>query len=238
MKKMTSLKLIQLIIFLLITFGNIFLILFDSETRYFVASNKHVLIVYLFLWLTLILSFVFMFLDYQLFTRFRRNVSQLNRAAHADTITGIPNRFSCDSLIEKYMGAPLPANIGCVMIDITNIIEINNSWGREAGDRAIRQFSDTLHLVAAGQCFIGRNGGNKFIALFENCSKEQLEAFVERLRFQIDQTNSKEDSFHILYKYGLAYHDAYSDQQSATQITDLISRANSQIYQDEQKGMN
>lgn len=230
MKKMTTLKLIQLAVFLLITGISMVLIVFDPDTRNYVGKNPHILVVCLLLWITLVLSFVFIYLDYHTFTGFRRNVKKLNQVAHADMVAGIPNRFSCDSLIEKYIGAPLPANIGCVMIDITNIIEINQEYGREAGDHAIRQFSDALHLVVAGQCFIGRNGGNKFIALFENCDKEQLENFVERLHSQIVESNNEDSNVKIHYKYGLAFHGVDSNTPENMQITDLISNANNQIY--------
>ncbi|MDD2978630.1 MAG: GGDEF domain-containing protein [Hespellia sp.] len=229
MKKMNFYKTIQLILFIIITLLSLFLILLDPDTRSFVAKNSHILVICVMLWITLVLAFVFLFLDFYLFSHFRRNVKQLNQIAHADSIAGIPNRFSCDSLIEKYIGSPLPPNMGCIMIDLTNIIEINKIAGRKEGDRAIRLFSDTLHLAAAGQCFIGRNGGNKFIALFENCREDQLRTFMERFNDQINQVNAKEVITPIEYKYGAAFHSS-DPAEALVGITDLIAHANNRIY--------
>ncbi|MDD3278199.1 MAG: diguanylate cyclase [Lachnospiraceae bacterium] len=229
MKKMNEVKLIQLILFSILTILSIVLILLDPGTRNYVAKNSHILVICVILWVTLILSFVFLYLDFHLFSIFHKNVTQLDHVAHADTISGIANRFSCDSLIEKYIGAPLPANMGCVMIDITNIIDINKKFGRQAGDDAIRRFSDTMHLVAAGQCFIGRNGGNKFIALFENCSAKQLTGFVDRLHAQLHQFNLQPDIPHIHCQYGVAFHSD-ADSEANDSITDLIASANRRIY--------
>lgn len=229
MKKMNLFKVIQLVVFVVLTILCIALVLVDPGTRNYVAKNDHIRIICMMLWLVLLLSFVFLFCDFYLFSHFRRNVKRLNQAAHADIIAGIPNRFSCDSLIEKYIGSPLPADIGCVMIDLSNIIEINQLHGREAGDAAIRHFSDTLHLVAAGQCFVGRNGGNKFIALFENCTQEQLNHFIERLNQQMKLANNHSHTLPIQYKYGIAFHGS-DPSEADLGITDLISKANSRIY--------
>ena len=229
MKRFNFFKAAQLLLFLIITGFCLALILFDPQTRNFVAKNEHIRLICSMLWIVLVLSFIFLFVDFQLFSGFQRSIKNLDQAVHADTITGIPNRFSCDSLIEKYIGEPLPPNMGCIMIDLTNIIDINNAYGREAGDDAIRQFSEMLHLVSAGLCFVGRNGGNKFITIFENCEKIQLVQFLNRLNEQMAIANRQGTAPVIRYKCGTAYHDG-TKNDGIEQITELISLANRRIY--------
>lgn len=229
MKKLNIYKTIQLLILIAVTILCFVLILFDSDTRNYVAKNSHLLTICLMLWLLLILSYLFLFLDFHLYTNVQRNVKQLDKIAYADSIGGIPNRFSCDSLIDKYIGSPLPPNMGCIMIDLTNIIEINNEYGRDTGDNVIRLFSELLHLAAAGQCFIGRNGGNKFIALFEDCTRDQLDLFMERFHGQIEQANTKAVLPVIHYEYGIAFHGT-DPAEADLGITELIAHANNRIY--------
>lgn len=230
MKKMNLYKTLQLIILTALTVLCVALILCDPGTRNYVAKNSHILVICVLLWILLLISYIFLFLDFHLYAHFRQNVKHLDKIAHADSIAGIPNRFSCDSLIEKYIGSPLPPNMGCIMIDLTNIIEINEEYGREIGDEVIRVFSETLHLVAAGQCFIGRNGGNKFIALFENCTQEQLVHFLERFHRQMEQANIHANNLPVIhYEHGAAFHSA-SPQEADLSITELIAHANNRIY--------
>ena len=66
----------------------------------------------------------------------------------------------------------------CITLDITNLKEINRSYGHLRGNDLIREFSLILQTASSGLCFVGRNGGNEFIALFENCSREKLKTFL------------------------------------------------------------
>ncbi|MDD3218020.1 MAG: diguanylate cyclase [Lachnospiraceae bacterium] len=228
MKKINRIKTAQMIIYIILTITCIIMVAGNSETRNLVAKNPYLLTICSIFWLMVVINFLFLFLDFYHFANLHKSMRRLNKAAYADSITGIPNRFSCDSLIEKYIGKPLPANIGCIMLDITNLIEINQELGRENGDAAIRQFSDILHLLSAGVCFVGRNGGNKFIALFENSTLEQLIEFSERLDEEMAIQNDITNLVPVKYQYGIAYHG--EDDSRAVSITDLIAQANKKIY--------
>ncbi len=75
-------------------------------------------------------------------------------------------------------------------------------------------------------CFVGRNGGNKFIALFENCTAQKLATFLERVESKVSLYNENSESAPIVYKYG----SAYRENESVRTITDLIALSNHRIY--------
>ena len=58
--------------------------------------------------------------------------------------------------------------------------------------RGIRRFGDILREASAGLCFVGRNGGNKFMALFEDCDDEKLNAFLTRVQQSVEKHDSKQ----------------------------------------------
>ena len=231
MKKLNLFKTIQLIVMIVLTVICIVLIVMNPDVFHYVNKNADIRLICTLLWAILGLSFLFIFFDFCFFSSFRKDMNTLDSVAHADQVAGIPNRYSCDTLIEKYQGKPLPADIGCIMIDLTNLGEINQLYGREQGNISIREFSQTLHMVSAGLCFIGRNGGNKFIALFENSSQEQLERFIDRLDQKMTAFNADPESHPINYKYGMAF---YHYDIGISSITDLIALANRRIYNKEQ----
>ena len=227
MKKLNIFKTIQLVVVMILTGVCLYMIVMDPDVFNYVNKNANVRTICSLLWVVLGLSFLFLFFDFCFFSSFKRDLTELDNVAHADRVAGIPNRYSCDTLIDKYKGKALPANTGCIMIDLTNIGEINKLYGRDQGDASIRAFSQTLHMVSAGLCFIGRNGGNKFVALFEDSSEEQLNRFTQRLDQKMESLNADPELHPITYKYGVAFYNYNKDISS---ITDLIALANKRIY--------
>lgn len=168
MKKFDFYKTIQLISFICVTAFALFTIFTDKELYHLIAANTHIRTLCIILWISLGLSFFFIFMDFSLFSSFKREYREMDFALSSDPVSGIANRYSCDSVIEKYLDKPLPHGVGCIMFDLTNIREINQLYGHIQGNELIREFSGILQSTSLNICFVGRNGGNKFLALFEN----------------------------------------------------------------------
>lgn len=227
MKKFDRYKTIQLIIFVLLAGISLLIILTDPELYQMIANNTHVRALCILLWVAFVLCFLFIFMDFSLFSTFKKDYRELDFAVSSDPVSGIANRYSCDSMIEKYLDQPLPRNIGCVMFDLTNIGEVNQSHGHVAGNELIHDFSGILQASSLNLCFVGRNGGNKFLALFENCTTQKLNTFLTRVSDRVDDYNDDPDSLPILYQYGTAYRE----DDSVETITDLIALSNRRIYE-------
>lgn len=227
MKKFDRYKTIQLIIFVLLAGISLLIILTDPELYQMIANNTHVRALCILLWVAFVLCFLFIFMDFSLFSTFKKDYRELDFAVSSDPVSGIANRYSCDSMIEKYLDQPLPRNIGCVMFDLTNIGEVNQSHGHVAGNELIHDFSGILQASSLNLCFVGRNGGNKFLALFENCTTQKLNTFLTRVSDRVDDYNNDPDSLPILYQYGTAYRE----DDSVETITDLIALSNRRIYE-------
>ncbi|PWJ47230.1 diguanylate cyclase domain-containing protein [Faecalicatena contorta] len=228
MRKLDIFKTIQLIVYIILTGLCVFRVMTDSEVYHYIATNSSIRMICVLLWVVLGVSFLFLFIDFSFFSSFKRDYRDLDFAVHSDPLSGIPNRFSCDALIEKYMDQPLPEDIGCIMFELSNIGEINRLYGHIEGNALIKDFSNILKTASINLCFIGRNGGNKFIALFEEGSEKKIETFLERIYFKVDSHNSGSDTRPIKYKYGRAFHEG----TEVSTITDLVALANKRIYND------
>ena len=224
-KKFELVKTIQLIIFFGITAVGLAIIFTNDELYQMVGNNASVRILCVLLWLTMALSFVFIFWDFTTHSSFKKDYRELDYAVYNDHIAGIANRYSCDAMIAKYMDHELPKTIGCVMLDISNIREINEQYGHIGGNAAIQDFSNILHLSSLGICFVGRNGGNKFMALFEECEEGKINTFLTRLNQKLESYNSQEGSAPIHYAIG----SAFNKDEKVTQVTRLISLADRRL---------
>lgn len=227
MKKLDIAKTIQLIVFIIVALVCAVLILLNPELYHMIAADSRVRLICGLLWLVLFISFLFIFLDFSLLSSWKKDFRELNYAVHSDPVAGIANRFSCDAIIEKYLDQPLPENMGCVMFDLTNISEINRDYGHIQGNILIRDFSNILRMTSLNLCFVGRNGGNKFIALFEDTDRKRIDMFLSRVEQKVAEHNAIANTYPIKYQYGIAFHDGVA----APTVTDLIALSFKRINQ-------
>lgn len=228
MKKFDILKTIQLVLFIVLAAAGVLLILTDRELYQMIANNTHIRALCILLWATLVLSFLCIFMDFNHLFTLKKDYRELDFAVASDPVAGIANRYSCDSIIEKYLDKPLPSNIGCIMFDLTSIEKANRIWGHLKGNELIHAFSSILQSSSVNLCFVGRNGGNKFLALFENCSTQKMDTFLSRVEKKTANHNADSSLPPIQYQYG----SAYLENEEIQTITDLIALSNRRIYHD------
>ena len=233
MKRFHSSKMVQLVILILLTLVSLFALL-QPEVKQFVFSSTAATLLFLVVWLVLLISFIFLLVDFNVISSMKLDYNDLYGAAYADQISGMPNRFSCDTLIEKYYDQDLPADIGCVMIDLSNLTKVNHQYDRKVGNQMLKDFSDILTASAISLCFVGRNGGNKFLSIFEDCTEKKLQIFLSRIDKKVEEHNTQPDSVAIEYKTG----SALNTKEGLTQIDQLISLANKRISEafDDKRG--
>lgn len=225
MKKYSLYKTIQLILMIAVSAAVIIWVFPHSEVFHLLANDPTYKILAAAVWGVLLLSFLFIFLDYTFFFNYKKDYKEMELAASSDPVSGIANRFSCDVLIEKYMDKPLPNDIGVIMINLTNVNDINRMYGHLQGNMTIRDFSNVLRISSSDLCFVGRNGGINFLAIFEHGSQDKMQTFLERVKQRITISNRDVKNIPVEYGYGVAF----SGTDNVGSITELISLANSRV---------
>lgn len=225
MKRFSVFKVIQLSLLIIMSMISVFLLLRPNIKQY-VFSSVPATALFVVIWVILITDFIFILIDLKLISSVKSNYHSLYGVAYSDPLSGIPNRFSCDILIEKYIDSKLPEGIGCIMIDFTNLPDINNTYSHAVGNKTIKEFSDILFSCSLSLCFVGRNGGNKFLAIFEDCTQEKLNSFLRKVKDRVAYHNKKTDAVRIEYRAG----SAINSMEHLSSITELIALANKRIY--------
>lgn len=236
MKKFHILKTIQLILFTGFALICIALALFNKELYHAIANDPTMKLLCGLLWFCFGLVFIFIYMDFNFLATFKKDYYELEHAAHTDLVTDIANRNSLDELIEQYSDQEIPENLGFIMFDLTNIQDINARYSRAQGTALIRDFSNnlkestrqSLEKYSNSKCFVGRNGGIKFYALFENSSKEHMDYFLALLKSNVDRYNVVSPEIPLEYKYGTSFHET----EHVKEIADMIALANSRIYEE------
>lgn len=227
MKRFSTFKIVQLALLVVITLFSIY-ILMQPSVKQFIFSSSAATALFAVIWILMLASFIFLLVDFHLISSIKLNYHNLYDVAYSDQLSGIPNRFSCDTVIEKYYDKDLPEDIACIMIDLTNLPEVNRLYSHTNGNKLLKNFSDILSSASLSLCFLGRNGGNKFLAIFEHADQNKIETFLARVTDRVNQHNKAADAIAIEYRIGVAM----NSKEHLEQITSLIALANKRIYEE------
>lgn len=136
------------------------------------------------------------FLTEEFYSRVTQNIESLEHmqqvrdAAVRDFLTGLGNRrYFFDA------GRPLFANavrknltLVCAMIDIDHFKKVNDTYGHEAGDRAIRHVAEILADRTREADIVARVGGEEFCILAANMGAENAGEVFEGLRKAVEDS--------------------------------------------------
>jgi diguanylate cyclase (GGDEF)-like protein len=144
---------------------------------------------------------------------------RLNKMAYIDKLTGLPNRYSCDLLIESFNDPDKLANAGFILMQIKNLMSVNADTGHANGNWLISEFCSILEEVAEEYGYVGRNGGNEFILLIENCDSTSADLFLLELTKRIHGYNE----MNVGTPMEIAYARVLNSDENKEKISDLIS---------------
>lgn len=223
MKKFNFYKVVHLTIMVIMTAISLYLLL-QSGVREYIFSEKPATILFFVVWVILIANFIFLFIDFNMISEIKLSYHSLYEVAYSDSLASIPNRYSCDTLIDKYADISLPEHVGCLMMSISDLMEVNKQFGRKSGNHLLREFSNILTNCAGSKCFVGRNGGNKFLAVFENSTPDEMDAFLQAVESRVLQFN-RANPLQIKYAVGRAA----NCEEGLDQITRLIALSDNRL---------
>jgi diguanylate cyclase (GGDEF)-like protein len=167
-----------------------------------------------------LIFFVFSILiDFYILSRTASIGRHLNKLAYLDHLTGLPNRYSCDLLIESFNNQYRLPKAGFMLMKISNLDSINDSNGHDNGNWLISEFSSILEDVSEQYGYVGRNGGNEFIILIENCDSTAIDMFLLDLTKRIHGYNE----MNVGTPIEVAYAKVLNCDENAENISDLIS---------------
>ena len=109
---------------------------------------------------------------------------QTEQESHTDPLTGLANRRSLNRQFEAGLvrAARTRETISVVVLDLDRLKEINDTYGHEAGDRALRVVGDVLRSTFRTNDLCARFAGDEFIVVLWDCSAENETRRVEELQ--------------------------------------------------------
>ncbi len=128
----------------------------------------------------------------EFFCRVSQNVDNLDLIgtlqdlATRDFLTGLPNRRHFFDLGAKLFHASPARGLAAAMIDIDHFKHINDTWGHDAGDLAIKAVANAVAQHVRERDLPARFGGEEFVVLAPGLAKDEVPAYFEALRARIE----------------------------------------------------
>ena len=99
---------------------------------------------------------------------------QTQHESHTDPLTALPNRRSLDRQFEAGLAhaAQTQTSASVIVLDLDRLKEINDTYGHEAGDRALRAVGSALASTVRKSDLCARFAGDEFIVVLWDCSPE------------------------------------------------------------------
>ncbi len=109
---------------------------------------------------------------------------QTQHESHTDPLTGLANRRSLDRQFETGLAhaSRIRATIGVVVLDLDRLKEINDTYGHEAGDRALRTIGSVLKATVRQNDLCARFAGDEFVVVLWECPPEHEARRVQELQ--------------------------------------------------------
>ncbi len=101
-----------------------------------------------------------------------------HRASH-DALTGLDNRQGVETKVQRRMALKQPFCV--VMLDLNGFKQINDTYGHQAGDDLLKQFSTELRSASRATDVVGRWGGDEFIVVLDG-NVTEAHSHVERMQ--------------------------------------------------------
>ncbi|MBQ0732411.1 MAG: sensor domain-containing diguanylate cyclase [Oleispira antarctica] len=156
------------------------------------------------------------------------------QAATQDALTGIHNRRGFEILAQKSMAnsARYGWKSALVFLDLNKFKEINDTYGHQAGDQALVDFSRLLTQMVRESDIIARLGGDEFVVMLMNSeeaeAREKVKVFMQELKQYNQQHNQP---YELCASYGIV---EYVPEDHAS-LEELISAADELMYHNKQK---
>lgn len=115
---------------------------------------------------------------------------QMERLAMQDGLTGLLNRRAIEAQVRAELsrvqrqGAPL----SLALLDIDHFKSVNDQYGHEVGDQALRHVARFLSAHVRPYDWAGRWGGEEFLLVLPATDSQEAALVAERLRVGIQET--------------------------------------------------
>ncbi|WP_219095359.1 GGDEF domain-containing protein [Pseudomonas sp. UMAB-40] len=158
------------------------------------------------------------------------------QSALRDPLTDTGNRIAMDQTLQREieMSRRHLMPLSLLMLDIDHFKNVNDNFGHSAGDDVLKGVAASIKNQLRNVDMVFRFGGEEFLILLSNTSREAAAMVGERLRFAAQAQNYKADGNMIELTVSLGCSTLLPGESADS----LLRRADSALYVAKREGRN
>lgn len=161
---------------------------------------------------------------------------ELKEASIKDALTGIGNRRMLMDRLKAEAGRAdrLARPLTVALCDVDRFKAVNDSYGHEAGDRALIEVARAITSNVRDYDICGRWGGEEFLVIMPEISAADGVLVVERMRTAIAGLDLRldGDTVRLSASFGIA------ERRNGESVSDTIRRADAALFEAKHEGRN
>jgi diguanylate cyclase (GGDEF)-like protein len=117
--------------------------------------------------------------------------SRLAEMTERDGTTGLVKRRGFEELLQHEHDSRAAAATGAyalLMADIDRLAQVNEAWGRDGGDAAVRNVAEAIKRAIRITDVAARYGGDEFMVFLPEAAPQVAEVVAQRIRNAVHQS--------------------------------------------------
>ena len=157
--------------------------------------------------------------------------SRIRALSERDELTSLYNMRAFARLADQEHDAASRSDrhYSVLMIDIEHLKIVNDTYGHEAGSRAVSLVADALLRLTRSSDIVARYGGDEFIVLLSDVDKELAEEVAQRVRNVVFATTLEVDVKMVRIKVNVG---AASYPENGNNLQAVMAAADRAMYKD------
>ncbi|NNU51344.1 GGDEF domain-containing protein [Rhizobium sp. WYCCWR 11279] len=160
-----------------------------------------------------------------------RSRNQLTELAHHDPLTGALNRGGLAQRLAGLGSQP----VSLLIIDIDHFKQLNDRHGHAAGDDMLRLFASVSSGIMRSDDLLARQGGDEFLAVLKNVSREDAVAIAERIRLAFAAAVMQQPDLAVFPTLSIG---VAARAESGGDFERLMQKADEALYRSKREGRN
>lgn len=201
---------------------------------YFVCKLKEVEFVYYAVFLKILVNTLAQSYEYNKKIneneQLKLNNTNLSKETKTDELTSLLNRRGIMEVGQKSLDIAAESNgFGLVLFaDMDNLKKINDTYGHQIGDAAIKAMAEVLTRSLRANDAVGRISGDEFAVIAVGMKMETLDVIRKKMKHNCKKV-SKENKFPFLLSFSVG---AVEFSKEHTELSELLTLADDSLYRE------
>jgi diguanylate cyclase (GGDEF)-like protein len=172
----------------------------------------------------------------QLLTQVQAQAIELERQAREDWLTGLYNRRHLDLHLQREFvrARRYQSPLTVAIADLDNFKSVNDRFSHHVGDEVLRTLADILQSNSRSTDIVGRYGGEEFVIILPETTREQGLIVCEKIRRTVEEYNWSRvhEGLRMTVSVGM------SSDTSLANYEKMLTQADDRLYEAKRAGKN